>query len=279
MSMTVDDERSQKRRDLKGDARRGRILAMLQSRPTGDLSVEELSEKLDVSLATVRRDLNRMRELGTIARTYGGVALMRSVEVPVRDRQTSHRAAKTAIGRLAAELVSPGDLIIVDAGTTTARFAACLGDLDDLTVVTNGIGVINSVLDGAHPGPDVIVLGGQLRSINETIVGAVAQEMLTGVRASRAFIGTDAIDPQHGIASRTFSQSILKKQMMASSSEIVILADSSKLGGGDFSHWTPLTRSWTLVTDADADEHALERARLAGATDIRIAEIADARHP
>lgn len=267
------DTEARRRRDLKGDARRERILELLHTRSGGDFTVEELSERMNVSVATVRRDLTRMRELGTIARTYGGVTLIPNAEVPSRDRRTAHRAAKEAIGARAAELVDDDDLIVIDAGTTTACMAPHLSHRSALTVVTNGIGVINGLLE--HPGPDVIVLGGQLRGINETIVGAEAQDMLSRVHASRAFIGTDAIDPQRGIASRTFAQSLLKSQMMSGATEIIILADSSKLVDDDFRYWSPLTRAWTLITDSNADDAALSRARSAGAETIHVVEAPD----
>jgi len=259
-----------KRRDIKGDARRERIVELLQQ-GGGDLAVEELAERLGVSFATVRRDLARLRNDGAVARTYGGVALLPRAEVPARDRQTERWREKDAIGRLAADLVEAGELLIVDAGSTTARFASQLSGIADLTVVTNGVAVINSLL--AHPGPDVIVLGGQLRGINETITGGPAEEMLAGLRASRTFIGTDAIDPERGIASRTFAQSRLKSLMMRNAREIVVLADSSKLEAAEFGYWSAIPSRWTLVTDSGATRAQLDMARLAGAEDIRIAEI------
>ncbi|WP_298868315.1 DeoR/GlpR family DNA-binding transcription regulator [uncultured Microbacterium sp.] len=259
------------RRDLKGDARRARIVDLLQERAGEDLGVDELSTVLGVSAATVRRDLGRMRELGVIARTYGGGTLIPQREVPVRDRFSSHQAAKDAIGRLAAGFVTKDELIVVDAGSTTARFAAHLGGRDDVTVITNGIGVINSLLDA--PGPEVIVLGGRLRGINETIVGDTAHEMLSRIRASHAFIGVDSIDPQRGIASQTLAQSLLKSRMIACAEDVVILADSSKLESDDFRYWSPMQRPWRLVTDSGIDERMKDRARLAGATDILVAPL------
>src|SRR5919112_3962585 len=113
--MTNDGRR---RQDHKGAARRAQILRMLEQNPGGDLSVEEIALQFGVSFATVRRDLTRLREQHGVARTYGGIALIQPVEVPTRERRTTLRRAKEAIGRHAAELVSDGQLVVLDAGST-----------------------------------------------------------------------------------------------------------------------------------------------------------------
>src|SRR5919112_6523691 len=108
----------QRRTDHKGAARRAQILRMLQDNPTADLSVEEIARRFGVSFATVRRDLTRLRQQHGVARTYGGIALLQPVEGPTRERRTTLRRAKEAIGRHAAELVSDGQLVVLDAGST-----------------------------------------------------------------------------------------------------------------------------------------------------------------
>ena len=263
--MTNDGRR---RQDHKGAARRAQILRMLEQNPGGDLSVEEIAQQFGVSFATVRRDLTRLREQHGVARTYGGIALIQPAEVPTRERRTTFVRAKEAIGREAARLVADGELIVVDAGSTTSRLAEHLRG-DELTVVTNGIGVVNALMDAEDV--DLVVLGGRLRGINETITVGVAEDMLRQVHAAIAFLGTDAIDPASGLACRTLEQSRLKTVMMQRASRVVVLADSSKLDGGAFPFWSPLDRPWELVTDAGATEAQLQRMRQAGATHIHLA--------
>jgi DeoR/GlpR family transcriptional regulator of sugar metabolism len=257
-----------RRQDHKGAARRAQILRMLEQNPGGDLSVEEIAQRFDVSFATVRRDLTRLREQHGVARTYGGIALIQPAEVPTRERRTTFVRAKEAIGREAARLVADGELLIVDAGSTTSRLAEQLRG-DELTVVTNGIGVVNALMDAEDV--DLVVLGGRLRGINETITGGVAEDMLRQVHAAIAFLGTDAVDPVAGLACRTLEQSRLKTVMMQRASRVVVLADSSKLDGGTFPFWSPLDRPWELVTDAGATQAQLDRMRQAGAVHIHLA--------
>jgi DeoR/GlpR family transcriptional regulator of sugar metabolism len=243
------------------------ILQLLQDQAGDDVSVEELASNFGVSLATMRRDLARLHAEEGVTRTYGGVSLIRpQAELSIRQRETTRSAAKDAIGECAARMVTNGDTIILDAGTTTACLAAHLTDSDNVWVITNGIGPVLRLLD--IDTVSVTVLGGHLRHINQTIAGAEAEEMLRHVYAATAFIGVDAIDPELGIASRTAEQSRLKTLMMRRAQQVVILADSTKLTGGYFPHWSPLDLPWQLVTDDEADDSALELAREAGATQI-----------
>ncbi|UNX55391.1 DeoR/GlpR family DNA-binding transcription regulator [Georgenia sp. TF02-10] len=259
-----------RRRDVRGAARRAEILRLLEA---GDeLTVEQLAERFGVSLATMRRDLTRLRQEYGVTRTYGGATLARPRdELPVRQRATTRRAAKDAIGRLAAAGVADEDVLIVDAGTTTESLARHL-EAARLTVFTNGIGTINALLEKNHD-VSVIVLGGRLRHTNETIAGAEAEAMLRHVYATTAFIGAEAVDPRLGIASRTLDQCRIKSLMMTQAKNVVVLADSSKLQGGYFNYWSPLPASWCLITDDEASPEAVEVMRESGASEIRQATV------
>jgi DeoR family transcriptional regulator of aga operon len=251
-----------RRRDVRGARRREQILRLLQTVESGSLSVEEIADRFGVSFATVRRDLSRLHQDRHITRTYGGVALTVPTELSIHQRHLEFTREKDAIGRLAAELVDDGAVVIVDAGTTT-EFVARYLDAADVTVFTNGIGAINILM--RKDGVSVVVLGGRLRPVNETISGAEAENMLRAVVADFAFIGADAVHPQYGVASRTLEQSRLKTMMMARARQTVVVADHRKLGTDQFSYWSPLPAQWRFVTDDDADRAALDELRDTGA--------------
>lgn len=255
------DELVARRRDVRGARRREQILRLLQTVETGALSVEEIADRFGVSFATVRRDLSRLHRDRHITRTYGGVALTGSAELSIHQRQLEFTQEKDAIGRRAAELVTDRAVVIVDAGTTT-EFVARHLDADDVTVFTNGIGAVNVLLRNEKV--SVVVLGGRLRPLNETISGAEAEHMLHAVVADVAFIGTDAVHPEYGVASRTLEQSRLKTLMMQRSRQIVVVADNRKLITDQFNYWSPLPPRWRLITDDNADKVALEKLRDAG---------------
>ena len=106
----------------------------------------------------------------------------------------------------------------------------------------------------------MVVLGGRLRAVNQTISGAEAEHMLHSVVADYAFIGADAVHPQYGIASRTLEQSRLKTLMMQRARQIVVVADRRKLSTDQFNYWSPLPARWRLITDDAADPAALDAA-------------------
>ena len=251
-----------RRRDVRGARRREQILQLLQTVESGSLSVEEIADRFGVSFATVRRDLSRLRQGRHITRTYGGVALTGPAELSIHQRHLEFNPEKDAIGRRAAELVEDGAVVIVDAGTTT-EFVARHLNAAGVTVFTNGIGAVNVLLNKDNV--SVVVLGGRLRSVNQTISGPDAEHMLHSVVADYAFIGTDAVHPQYGIASRTLEQSRLKTLMMQRTRQIVVVADRRKLSTDQFNYWSPLPARWRLITDDDADPAALDELRATGA--------------
>jgi DeoR/GlpR family transcriptional regulator of sugar metabolism len=262
VSESGDDELVARRRDVRGAKRREQILQLLQTVESGALSVEEIAERFDVSFATVRRDLSRLHQDRYITRTYGGVALTGPAELSIHQRHLEFTAEKDAIGRLAAELVDDGAVVIVDAGTTT-EFVARHVDAADVTVFTNGIGAVNVLL--GKEDVSVVVLGGRLRAVNQTISGPEAEHMLHSVVADYAFIGADAVHPEYGVASRTLEQSRLKTLMMQRARQIVVVADRRKVSTDQFNYWSPTPARWRLITDDEADPTALEELRNSGA--------------
>jgi len=256
------DDLVMRRRDVKGARRRQQILQLLQLGGTGSLSVEEIAERFGVSFATVRRDLGRLHQDGQITRTYGGVALAGPTELSISQRHQEFTHEKDAIGQRAADLVDDGAVVILDAGTTT-EFVARHLDAAGVTVFTNSIGVINILLRSEDV--SVIVLGGRLRPLNETISGSEAENMLRSVVADFAFIGADAVHPQYGIASRTLEQSRLRTLMMQRAWKIVVAAESRTLNLDECDNWSPFPARWLLITDDAADPAVLDEMRGTGA--------------
>lgn len=237
---------------LTGSARRERIIELLAE---GSTQVERLSEALGVSLATVRRDLTQLRQESRITRTYGGAVLGSGPEVSVLQRRMRNVRAKDAIARHAATLTGEDEVVLLDAGTTTERLARHLRHIPGLTVFTNGLGAVNTLAEEGVA--DLVVLGGSLRNINQTMTGPIAEQTVRGLYADVLFLGADAVHPARGIASRTYPQSTLKTLMSQHARRIVVLCDSSKLLVDESSYYSQLTAPWTLVTDDGVDEETL----------------------
>lgn len=263
------------RGNRRAERRRREILSLLGENSDGirGMSVAELSDKLGVSVATVRRDLTQLENESSVSRTYGGAALAPGKrELTMSQRQMSASEQKRAIGEAAVNLLQPGDVVILDAGSTAERIAAAIDNRFELTVVTNGVRCINQLV--GQDQVQVMVLGGHLRGINETICGGDAEEMLSRVHADFAFVGADAVDTERGIGSRTYDQSRLKSIMLRHATSVFVVADSSKLSDSStYPFWSPLPFSWGLITDEGASRASLDRLRVIGANPIHIAPI------
>ncbi|MDO4259480.1 MAG: DeoR/GlpR family DNA-binding transcription regulator [Actinomycetaceae bacterium] len=262
---------------MKGGRRRARLIELIGEDAAKRASVNELAEVLGVSVATIRRDLAQLEKDQVISRLYGGAALaLPRRELTMAQRQVSNAEAKRAIAQAAVSLIHEGDLVILDAGSTAEQIAVAFDNRFEITVVTNGVRCINQLIpqDKVH----VLVLGGNLRGVNETICGADAEMALSRIFGTLAFIGADAVDAQRGVASRTYDQSRLKSLMLRGAAQSYVIADSSKLDDStDLPYWAPLPPAWGLITDSAASNKALDALEASGASTIVLADKAKER--
>jgi DeoR family fructose operon transcriptional repressor len=218
--------------------RRAKLLGEVRG---GAGHIQELADQFRVSPSTIRRDLGMLARDGHVVRTYGG-----AVERSVREKNEEHAAEKDEVARMAAEVVQDGEIVVLDAGTTTGRLATHLAHRR-VTVVTNGLTAIIALAESTTV--ELIVLGGRLRHPNEAIVGATVAEQLRHIDADRVFLGTDGLSDERGLCSPSLEQAHLKYAMLHCARHAYVLVDHSKLGREPFRYWTPLDRSHTVLTD------------------------------
>jgi DeoR/GlpR family transcriptional regulator of sugar metabolism len=242
---------------LSAEQRREQIMEKLRM-GDGMTQVENLSRFFGVSVATIRRDLDRLSQQERVTRTYGGAVIGNiRAEQSLREREVTHASAKDAIAREAAQMVHPGSTVLLDAGTTTGQLARYLAKIPGLTVITNGLNALN-IFAEAETDVQAIALGGSLRRTNQALIGPIAELVVRSVYADIAFIGTDCVDVERGISSRTLEQNSLKGLMAAQARRCVVLADSSKLNANWSTFWAPLPDPCDLLTDASATDESLE---------------------
>lgn len=248
---------------MKGSDRRAGILRLLER---GILDAERLGAALGVSVSTIRRDLAQMAEEKLLLRTYGGAAPLAGTvpERPLAQRAGERLAEKAAIARLALSFVQPGEAVILDAGTTTGALAALLAERAPLRVITNGLGVLQT-LAGADK-IELVGLGGTLRQVSGSFVGPHAEAAMRRISAERVFLGADGIVGGRGICEATDAQASLKALMIAQAEQVYVLATADKLGRAASHAWTPIDRPWTLITDGAAAEPQLAPFRREGVT-------------
>lgn len=247
--MTMEMSVTEKRRQL--------IMEKLRAR-SGQMHVEELRDCFNVSVATIRRDLDRLAQDGVITRTYGGAVIGNvRAEQSLREREVSQAPAKDAIAQAAADLVQPHSTVFLDAGTTTGRLSHYLSNISGLTVVTNGLNAL-SIFADAETDAQIIAVGGSLRRTNQALLGPIAESVVRSVYADVAFLGTDCVHAKRGISSRTLEQNALKSLMAEQARRSVVVADSSKLNATWSTYWTPLPKPCDLITDNAAGEEAMQ---------------------
>jgi DeoR/GlpR family transcriptional regulator of sugar metabolism len=258
---------------MKAADRRRAILELVLSGESAN--VEQLTSRLDVSEATVRRDLTALAREGRIVRTYGGAAALMQVgghepEASLEERKALQREQKEAIARTAATFVQDGDAVLLDSGTTAAALARLLAVREDLHVYTTNLLAV-ALLTGL-PKVRVTLIGGDVRSSSMGTFGPLAQVALSRISVDKAFLGADGVVAGVGLCEASAEQAYLKECIIRQAADIFVLADATKLGRARQQYWTPLERPWMLVTDAGATALQLEAFRALKQVKVAIAE-------
>src|SRR6476619_6670907 len=227
----------------------------------GKVVVAELSASLDVSLDTVRRDLQELAEAGSVRRVHGGALPAAIGSRPYAVRREQAPAAKAAIARATAGLLRAGQVILLDAGTTTLEVARHLPPDLEATVITNSPPI--AVELAGHERVEVVVLGGSLAKDAKALVGASTVEALRSVRADVLVLGVCSVHPEIGITVLDLPESYVKRTMIANAAEVVAVSSAEKLGSAAPYVIAPIEELTYLVTDEDAPER-LDSYRQAG---------------
>jgi DeoR family transcriptional regulator, aga operon transcriptional repressor len=255
---------------LLAEQRRRKILDLLEQK--GQITVRDLVERFDVSAVTARADLDALASSGSAVRSHGGAVrqMEASQDYPLRFKETLHRGEKIKIGRAAAELVRPNEVIILDSGTTTAEVARHLKarKIQPVTIITNALNIASDLLDAQ--GISVIVIGGLMRPISCSFVGPQAENMLKEFHADRLFLAVDGFDLEIGASTPDVFEAQLNGVMMRMAKEVNIVADSSKLGRRSVSRIGPLEKVHRLITDSRAPVEFVEGLRKKG-VDVVVA--------
>src|SRR5580700_2699839 len=204
------------------------ILRLLQSQ--GFVSFRQLSERLDASSATIRRDLERLEGEGRIARVRGGARLTgeaaaeRLVGAPFELNRGRHAAEKAAIGRTAAQLCRPGEALIIDGGTTSFQMCSHLAGLE-LQVLTNSLHIVGELLP--QPATRVSVPGGAIFREQNIILSPFEDDGLARYHAAKLFMGAAAVGAR-GLMQADVVLIQAEQKLMNKTDQLIVLADSSK---------------------------------------------------
>lgn len=237
--------------------RQSEIIGILDGE--GLATVTELSERFGVSEMTIRRDLLDLEVAGLVRRVHGGAtrSLGRAFEPPFRVRSASASPAKQAIAKAASKYISEGDAIGLDVGSTVLEMVPEFVPVDNLTVVTASLRVANKVseLHALERSIRLIVTGGVVRADELSIIGQRAVEAYREIRLDTAFISVGGLSLEGGATEFNLEDAEVKRAMIASSRDVIVLADSSKFHQTGFAHVMDLERATKVITDSDLDAH------------------------
>lgn len=210
--------------------------------------VDDLAQAMSVSSATIRRDLLELEQQGCLRRVHGGAVNIESnLEEPLFDDKADRMAAeKQRIAEAALKQVKPCDSIFLDGGSTVLALARLLAPMQGLTVVTNSLRVASLFSGG---GPRLILIGGELRRLSQTFVGALTQPLLDQLHVDTAFMGTIGLCDNGELTTTDPREALTKTQAMRRARKVVLLCDSSKLGQSSFVHFGSLDSVDLLITD------------------------------
>ena len=223
-------------------------------RDRGVIRIDDLCRRLKVSPATVRRDLDQLEQSGAIRRVHGGAVSVESrMDEPVFADKTSLAAReKRRIAEAALAFVGPGDTIYLDGGSTVLELARLLRDRTNVTVVTNSLHAAHEL---AGRGPRLMVIGGELRRLSQTMVGPLTRLILNELHLDKAFMGTIGFTLKEGLTTTDPGEAFTKELVMGQARQVIVLADSSKAGKISFAragHWDKVH---ALITDQQLDRN------------------------
>jgi DeoR/GlpR family transcriptional regulator of sugar metabolism len=247
------------------DQRKRHILDLLKR--DGQVIAKDLSAALGLSEDTIRRDLRELAAAGQLLRVHGGALPASPAVADLTGRRLIATGAKAAIGRAAAALVRPGQVIILDGGTTTREVARHLAPDLRATVVTHSP-TIAAELEGLA-GIDVLVIGGRLFRHSMVTVGAIAIEAIQRVRADVLFLGVTGVHAREGLTTADAEEAAVKRALIGRSAETIVLASPEKLGAVSPYLIAPVTEMTTLVTSAEVADAAVRPFEEAGVRVIR----------
>ena len=236
---------------LVANSRKQFILETLKK--TGGIKISELAKKLGKSRMTITRDLDELAKDGLLLRVHGGAVsnISRGYEPPYFSRKGLRTGAKQAIANMANELITEGNTLILDVGSSTRELAQLLKKRKNLTVITPSLEHAMELAGNSLI--KLIVTGGVVRVGEMSIVGPISENTINEFNVDKAFIGAGGIDLKAGLTEYNTEDAQVKKSIIENSKQSIVLADSTKLGNVTFSKVISLEQIDILITDSEAD--------------------------
>jgi DeoR family transcriptional regulator of aga operon len=229
------------------EERRREILELLQIE--GRVLVRDLSKRFRTSLITIRKDLEFLHHQGQLERTHGGALPLRTGALrdrTLQEKERLHRQEKLRIAAAAVRMIRPGQVVILDSGTTTTAIARACRQFRSLTVITNATNIAQEL---AGTSVEVLLTGGTLRKNSFSLVGPMAEESLRRLSADLLFLAVDGFDVRYGLTTPNLLEARVNRAMAEASRRTIVVCDSSKFGRRSLSLIMPVSAVHETITD------------------------------
>ncbi|WP_062609987.1 DeoR/GlpR family DNA-binding transcription regulator [Caballeronia calidae] len=233
----------------------------------GQVLASDLSTRFGISEDTVRRDLRELAADGLLQRVHGGALPASPAVAPFARREEMESDAKRRIARKAAEMIAPGQVVIIDGGTTSALLVRHLPENLSATIVTHSPSVAVALAE--HASVEVVLIGGRLYKHSIVTVGAAAVEAMSHVHADLYFMGVTGVHPAAGLTTGDFEEAHIKRALAARAAETVVLASAAKLNAASPYRIGGIEMAQTIIVESTTDAKLVEPVEQAGITVLR----------
>lgn len=239
---------------LASDNRRKKIVESVIKK--GFMTVVELAEDFNVTTATIRTDLNALEQKQLLVRSHGGAipSVTKVINLKNDEKAGINKDLKVRIAIAAAQLVDPDDSITIASGSTMGYFARAISQDARLNIVTPSLRIASDLID--NPMVSVFLLGGEVSNLTCSAYGSYAAIGLDIFHTNKLFFGVEGFSVEDGLSCGVLDEGDLTKQMIKSSTKIIVLADSTKFRRRGFCHICNLKDIDILVTDSGLSEEA-----------------------
>lgn len=252
---------------MQTDMRRYEILALIEK--SGEVRIHDLAKMFDVTEMTIRRDLNRLSELGFIKRIHGGAEAGKKEDmlfhITVKGRTVEYIEEKKQIGEKAVQFVEEGKLLFIHGGSTTLELAKRLPAVATLQVMTNSLQVMEVLSEKENV--DLLCTGGSFNRISSTCHGPHAELLVDTVNIDILFMGSNGVSIKNGLSEFDFNVASFKKKIIERSKLKILLVDSHKFNVERSSSYARIEDFDIVVTDDKLDRRIHEDLK---ALDIRV---------
>lgn len=215
----------------------------------GKVDVRDLSNMFGVSEVTIRNDLAQLEKKNILIRARGGALKIDPVGIDyhISEKDKINIKAKQLIGSEAVKLVNEGDTIMIDSGTTAIQLVRSLNKKISLTVITNALNIANQLNNNENI--QVIIPGGILRNKSFSLIGTAAEKSMKNYYCDKLFLGVDGLNIDYGLSTPNIEEAHFNSAMIEMSNQVIVLADSSKIGKRSLAFICPISKIDILITD------------------------------